>query len=123
MKNDPILPVRFESSMALCSIINNNDVKELLRGNIQTLLQIFLKLMEETDLEEIMNSLQEIVNNFTEESKIYIVELSEYLIKYFNKLITNINEEEENQIDDFSLINNIIKSFSNFCHYFTNKIY
>ena len=121
MKNDPILPVRFESAMALCSIINNNNIKELLKGNIQILLQIYLKLMEETDLEEIMSSLQEIVNNFTEESKIYIVELSEYLIKYFNKLVTDINDDEENQIDDFSLINNIIKTFCNFCHYFTSN--
>ena len=123
MQNDNILPVRFESSMALCSILNEKNTKELIKGNIQILLQIYLKLMEETDLEEIMECLQEIVTNFTEESKIYIVELSEYLIKYFNKLVLNINnnEENENQIDDFSLINNIINTFSNFIHYFVNN--
>ena len=123
MQNDPILPVRFESAMALSSFMNQNNVKELLKGNILKLLEIYLKLMEETDLEEIMDSLQEIVKNFTEESKIYIVQLSEYLIKYFKKLVKNIhnNEEKENEIDDFSLINNIISTFSNFIHYFVNN--
>ena len=117
--NEIYFCLRKESILYLLQ--NNNNIKELLKGNIQILLQIYLKLMEETDLEEIMSSLQEIVNNFTEESKIYIVELSEYLIKYFNKLVTDINDDEENQIDDFSLINNIIKTFCNFCHYFTSN--
>ena len=122
MQNDPILPVRFESSMALSAILGQKNVKELIKGNIQTLLQIYLKLMEETDLEEIMDSLQDVVTNFTEESKIYIVELSEYLIKYFKKLVTHIHEEDkENEVDDFSLINNIINTFSNFIHYFVNN--
>ena len=79
--------------------------------------------MEETDLEEIMDSLQEVVQNFTEESKIYIVQLSEYLNKYFIKLVNNINNKEkneENEIDEYSLINNIINTFCNFIHYFVN---
>ena len=105
MQNDPILQVRFESSMALSAILEQKNVKEIMKGNIQILLQIYLKLMEETDLEEIMESLQEVVINYTEESKIYIVELSDYLIKYFNKLVLNINnEDKETEVDDFSLI-------------------
>ena len=77
--------------------------------------------MEETDLEEIMDSLQDVIQNFTEESKMYIVQLSEYLIKYFNKLVGNIDEEkEDNDIDEYSLVNNIINTFCNFAHYFVN---
>ena len=123
MQKDPILPVRFESAMALSCILNQSNVKELLKGNIEILLNIYLKLMEETDLEEIMDSLQEVVKNFTEESKLYIVQLSEYLIKYFNKLVQNIHNDgdKENEIDHFSLINNIIMTFSNFIHYFVNN--
>ena len=122
MQNDPSLSVRFESSMALSSLLKNKTAKDLIKGSIQILLKLYLKLMEETDLEEIMDSLQVIVTNFTEESKIYIVELSDYLIKYFNKLISSIHDEKkENQIDDFSLINNIINTFSHFIHYFVNN--
>ena len=69
MMNDPVLQVRFESAMALSSILKQKNVKELLKGNILSLLKIYIKLMEETDLEEIMDSLQEVVQNFTEESK------------------------------------------------------
>ena len=121
MQNDPILQVRFESAMALSSLLRQKYVKELLKGNILPLLQIYIKLMEETDLEEMMNSLQDVIQNFTEESKIYIVYLGEYLIKYFNKLVGNIDEEkEDNDIDEYSLVNNIINTFCNFAHYFVN---
>ena len=126
MQKDPILQVRFESAMALSAILKQKYVKDLLKGNILPLLQIYIKLMEETDLEEIMDSLQEVVQNFTEESKMYIVHLSEYLNKYFNKLVNHINnnneeeEKEQNDIDEYSLINNIINTFCNFIHYFVN---
>jgi len=123
MKNDPILQVRFESAMALSSILNQKEVKEILKGYILNLLQIYIKLMEETDIEEIMDIIQELIKNFTEECKDYIVQLSEYLIQYFNKLITSIkdDENEDNELDDFSLINNIINTFCNFINYFVNN--
>ena len=122
-KNDPILQVRFESAMALSSILYHKEVKELLKGNVLNLLQIYIQLMEETDIEEIMEIIQEIIKNFTEESKDYIVQLSEYLIKYFNKLITSMEDSEnkEDELDDFSLINNIINTFCNFINYFANN--
>ena len=123
MQNDPVLQVRFESAMALSSILKQKYVKDLLKGNILPLLKIYIKLMEETDLEEIMNSLQEVVQIFTEESKTYIIHLSEYLNKYFNNLVNNISnneEEEQNEISKYSLINNIINTFCNFIHYFVN---
>ena len=108
MQNDPVLQVRFESALALSSILNQKYVKELLKGNILPLLQIYIKLMDETDLEEIIDSLQDVVQNFTEESKMYIVHLSEYLNKYFNKLVNDIKNKEEknedNDIDEYSLI-------------------
>ena len=123
MQNDPILQVRFESAMALSSLLRQKYVKDLLKGNVLPLLKIYIKLMEETELEEMMDSLQDVIQNFTEESKVYIVYLSEYLIKYFNKLVGNIDnkeEKEDNDIDEYSLVNNIINTFCNFAHYFVN---
>ena len=124
MQNDQVLQVRFESAMALSSILKQKYVKDLIKGNILPLLKIYIKLMDETDLEEIMNSLQEVVQIFTGESKTYIVHLSEYLNKYFNNLVNNIKnddeEEEQNEISEYSLINNIINTFCNFIHYFVN---
>ena len=45
MQNDAVLPIRFESSMALCSILNEKHTKELIKGNIQILLQILKRLL------------------------------------------------------------------------------
>jgi hypothetical protein len=59
----------------------------MMSGSIQNILQISLKLMEETDIEEIMDILQNIVKYFTNESQQYIIQLSDYLINYFNKIL------------------------------------
>jgi hypothetical protein len=49
------------------------------------------------------------------------VQLSEYLIKYFNNFVNSINNnDDDNDIDEYSLINNIINTFCNFAHYFVN---
>ena len=52
-----------------------------------------------------MDSLQDVVKNFNEESKIYRVQLSEYSIKYFNKLVQSIHndEDKENEIDHLNI--------------------
>ena len=120
MSTDPQLSVKLYAALAIGSLFSNEITKKLLKGNIKNIFEICLKLMEETDTEEIMNILQEIVKYFTEESQQYIVQLSDYLIKYFNKIVSKEEEDEEN-IDNFGLITNIISTFCNFIQYFINN--
>ena len=120
MSTDPQLSVKLYAALAIGSLFNNEITKKLLKGNIKNIFEICLKLMEETDTEEIMNNLQEIVKYFTEESQQYIVQLSDYLIKYFNKIVSKEEEDEEN-IDNFGLISNVISTFCNFIQYFINN--
>jgi hypothetical protein len=67
-----------------------------------------------------MDNLQEIVKYFTEESQQYIVQLSNYLIKYFEKIKSKENDEE-NVMDNYGLISNIVTTFCNFIQYFINS--
>ena len=120
MSTDPQLSVKLYAALAIGSLFEKEVTKNLLKGNIKNIFEICLKLMEETDTEEIMNNLQEIVVYFTEESQQYIVQLSDYLIKYFNKIISK-EEEEEHNMDNFTLITNIISTFCNFIQYFINN--
>lgn len=120
MEGDPQLSVRLYASLAIGSLFNKTVTKTLLKGNIQKIFEIYLKLMDETDIEEIMDNLQEIVKYFTEESQQYIVQLSDYLIKYFNKIISKENDEE-NGMDSYTLISNIVTTFCNFIQYFINN--
>ena len=120
LQNDNYLQVKIYSALASSCLINQENTRSLLKGNIKILLSIYLKLMEETDLEEIVESLQNIIKEFKDETKEYIVQLSDYLIKYFNKLITR-ETDEENELDNSSLINNVISTFIDIMHYFVNN--
>ena len=120
MEGDPQLSVKLYASLAIGALFDKQITKDLLKGNIQKIFEINLKLMDETDMEEIMDNLQEIVKYFTEESQKYIVELSNYLIKYFEKIKSKENDEE-NVMDNYSLISNIVTTFCNFIQYFINN--
>ena len=120
MEIDPQLSVKLYASLAIGALFDKQITKELLKGNIKKIFEINLKLMDETDIEEIMDNLQEIVKYFTEESQQYIVQLSNYLIKYFEK-IKSKESDEENAMDNYSLISNIVTTFCNFIQYFINN--
>ena len=120
MEGDPQLSVKLYASLAIGVLFDKQITKELLKGNIKNIFEINLKLMDETDMEEIMDNLQEIVKYFTEESQQYIVQLSNYLIKYFEKIKSKENDEE-NVMDNYGLISNIVTTFCNFIQYFINN--
>jgi hypothetical protein len=114
------LPVKLYASLAIGSLFDKDVTKTMLKGSIKTVFEIYLKLMKETDTEEIMYYLQEIVKCFTDESQQYIVQLSDYLINYFNSIVSRENEEGE-VMDTFNLISNIVSTFCNFIQYFINN--
>ena len=120
MENDPQIQVRLYACLALGYSFEKDIIRKMIKGNINKILEISLKLMEETDVEQIMDNLQDIVKYFTEESQQYIVELSDYLTKYFNKVIEKENnmDEEHRYMDSYSIKSNIVSTFSSFIKYF-----
>ena len=121
MQGDPQLSVQLYASLAIGSLFDNDLTKKLLKGNIQKIFEINIKLMEETDTEEIMDILQKIVDFFTEESQQYIIQLSEYLIKYFYKIISKDDEDDKQYMDNMALETNIIDTFCKFIEHFINN--
>ena len=118
LSNSNYLPIKVYMSIYLCDLIEQKNVKEILKGSISDILSIYLKLIEQTDLEEIIISLQVFIKEFKNESREYIVKLSNYLILYFKKLIKRENEDKI--IDDNNTIENIISTFSDIAKYFIN---
>ena len=101
-------------------MLEQPGTKMLLKGNIKILLSIYLKLIEETDLEEIVESLQNIIKEFKEETTEFIGQLSDYLIKYFNKLVSKESDDDK-ALDSQSLMTNVISTFIDVIHFFVNN--
>ena len=122
MENDPHLSVKLYATFAIGALFDKDKTKKLLKGNIKKIFEIHLKLIEETDAEELIENLQEIVNTFAEESKDYIIQLSGYLMKYFDKILIKEKEEEsENIMDIYQIISKIVSTFCSFIQYFINN--
>lgn len=122
MEKDPKLSVRLYACIALGNFLENKKVRNMIKGNVKKILEISLKLMDETDVELIMDNLQKIVKYFTEESQQYVVELSDYLIKYFLRIIEKEKnmEDESKFMDTYTIKNNIVTTFTIFIKYFIN---
>ena len=122
MEKDPQLSVRLYACIALGNFFDNEKVRNMIKGNVKKILEISLKLMDETDVELIMDNLQEIIKYFTRESQQYVVELGDYLIKYFLRIIEKEKnmEDESKFMDTYTIKNNIVTTFTIFIRYFIN---
>ena len=122
MEKDPQLSVRLYACIALGNFLENKKVRNMIKGNVKKILEISLKLMDETDVELIMDNLQEIIKYFTRESQQYVVELGDYLIKYFLRIIEKEKnmEDESKFMDTYTIKNNIVTTFTIFIKYFIN---
>ena len=122
MEKDPQLSVRLYACISLGNFFDNEKVRNMIKGNVKKILEISLKLMDETDVELIMDNLQEIIKYFTRESQQYVVELGDYLIKYFLRIIEKEKnmEDESKFMDTYTIKNNIVTTFTIFIRYFIN---
>ena len=123
MENDPQLQVRLYACIALGNCFNKETTINMIKGNVKKILEISLKLMDETDVEQIMDNLQQIIKFFTGEAQQYIVELSDYLIKYFQRIVEKEKnmEEDDKYMDSFTIKTNIVTTFTSFIKFFVNN--
>ena len=120
LDKDKCLPVRLNSAITAASMLSHPGTKQILKGTVKVLVSIYLKLTEETDSEELVESLQIVIEHFKEEIAEFIVQLSDYLIKYLLKLIQREKDDDE-PIDTSSLISNLITTFVDIIRYFVNN--
>ena len=104
---DDDLPVRYSASLALSRFLNWEVSKVLLSTEIKNLLTIFLKLIEKTDSEEVIESLESIISVFPSQIHPFAFELATVLIGNFEKYIQD--KKEDNYIPGFTTLNTIAK--------------
>lgn len=96
LEKETLLSVRVMSALAAPTLLVYKKVRSLLKGNAKILLTLYIKLMNDLDLEEIVECLQEIIKYFKEEVRDYVEQLCDYLIRYFIRL----NKKEENSSNE-----------------------
>lgn len=104
---DPELPVRYSAALALSRFLKWEVSKVLLASEIKNLLTIFLKLIEDTDSEEVIESLESIISVFPQQMHPFAFELTTILIGNFEKYIQD--KKDDNNLPAFSTLNTIAK--------------
>ena len=110
IQKDLNLPVIFESLTALSSILYQDKVKELLKDYIKILLQMYYKLIEETELEQGIDGLQEVIINYKNECELYILELSHKMYNYFRRIQPAFSNRDDGN-ENFSFRVKIVNFF------------
>jgi hypothetical protein len=65
-----------------------NDVAiEFLKPALKNILEIYLKIMQEIDSEELVSALEEIVKHFKEDIIPYAMDLAQQLVSAYQRLI------------------------------------
>ena len=90
--------VRIKAASAFNCILKHRVAKELVQPLLKDILTVYLQLLENYDLENIINSLESIVEDFATEIAPFAYELTKHLVKLFFKLfskdIEQANQEE-----------------------------
>lgn len=120
LEHDMNPAAKISSAIAASALLKQPHTKNLLKNQVKILTMLYLKLIEESEIEEIVTSLQKLIVEFHVEIKEFIVQLSGDLIRYFNKLISRENTEgdDEKGCEDCFLINNIISTFQDIVSYY-----
>lgn len=72
---DPYLPLKGAAAMTLALFMRVESVVEMIRPHIQTILQIYVNLINECDIEQLIDTLKDICDIFRDQIGPYIVDL------------------------------------------------
>jgi hypothetical protein len=91
---DENLSIRVFACICAPSFFGNKEIKPILDEHISKILSIYITLINDIELEEILISLENIIQHFNEKIKDYVVDLTKILVDRFHKL-SKIDEENE----------------------------
>ena len=77
-------------------MLRNDTACEFLKPALKNILEVYLKIMEDIDSEELIGALEEIVERFSEDIGPFAVQLAQQLASKYKALVT----EEPGQQDD-----------------------
>ena len=84
--SDENLSIRVFAAICAPNFFGHKDIKTKLDQHIPNILTIYINLMNELDLEEILISLEYIVQIFNEKIKDFVVDLTKILVDRFHKM-------------------------------------
>ncbi|XP_076310776.1 importin-7 msk isoform X2 [Tachypleus tridentatus] len=107
--NDQELPVKVEAAIGLQTLITSQDkAQNIIRPNIKPITLELLKVIRETESDNLTNVMQKIVCIFSEELLPIALEMTQHLAQTFTQVIENGTEDsDERAITAMGVLNTI----------------
>lgn len=117
--SDENLSIRVFAAICAPTFFSNKEIKPKLDIHIPQILTIYINLMNEIDLEEILISLEFIVQIFNEKIKDFVVDLTKILVDRFQKMckVDDENLNTNSPIVKEGIIKTLISIISIFVKY------
>ena len=107
---DESLPVRYSASISLPRILHWEISKTQLKAEVYKLLTLYIKLMNEVQSEDVIESLESVISAFPLEIQPFAFELTQYLASSFENSVQNTGKEaEDNSLAVVSMLNTMTK--------------
>jgi len=88
------LPVRVNASIALINLLDHEVAIEFLRPGLETIISIYLKLMDDIDYDELVNALNTLVGVFYEDIGPHALKLCDKLSQAFIRLLNSTSPDD-----------------------------
>jgi len=92
---DKDLPVQVTAALAMSKLIQNESIAREVKHYISEIVSVYLKLMAEVELEDLVNSLTEIITTFGSSIRCYAINLIIELLNVYNSIRERIKDKEE----------------------------
>lgn len=81
------LPIKVEAALAITNLLHHDEAIEFIRPGLEQLLKTFLKIMDDIDFDELVESLQKLVEVYQDEIAPYSISLCLKLSEAYMRLI------------------------------------
>jgi len=92
---DSELPVRVTAAISMEKFLIHKEAQQVLKPALKSVLEIYLKLMNDIDSEELVQALEYIVKKFKDDIEPYAIDLCGSLVQAFHRLAqTNVEDDD-----------------------------
>ena len=99
------LPVRVNAAVALTEFLSHDTAVEFVRPGLETILSIFLKIMDDIDFENLIEALRLLVEVFADEVGPHALRLCDKLATAFIRLLHSSNPDDSTEEINETVLN------------------
>ena len=88
------LPVKFAAAISLSKMLDDDTAMEFLKPALKNILEVYLKIMEEIDSEDLISALEMIMERFQDDIGPFASQLAQQLTNKYQQLIQEDDEDD-----------------------------